>query len=695
MTTISTPVATSVLGAPVREHSNVLQLRHAMRLPWLAGCAAAALLCATDADALELGEASVKSYLGDRLHISIPFKTSGNEKLAPGCVSLVPANTALGDLPAFTATQNIIVSGGQITLRGEQPVREPLLGINLRIACNTAPHIVRSYQIFVDPRPAIASPAPSASTDISRTLPLATRPRSTRPSPASATSRGLVGGTISQGSQYVVSRGDTLSGIAARVSDRPSGLWSTVEAIYALNPTAFLNGDINLLAEGATLRIPSLPGANVATVADAPQTTYPIETQIISTTPASADVVNEVFKEIAGVSGASAASSEQIEAAESSAANDLTYVAPANETASATTIAETPDAKPFDVRSPFVIRDPDPISVPANTAPTEISGDVARTTPGWISGLIAIGGAIVLTLILMLFRRRRQTPEVMPEFLDAPLPDAEIDAPTARLRKLEIDDPAVTTWADENDSGSFANIETAGDFSDSLTSVEADSASFALDASTNAEVLDMAFDTPEPAASVDLDIGKADPVRTNETGVTLTRNSTDDSDITMAELDLLTRDYEEELTATQQLNAELATAVANLRKSDNAQTNPPADDEVDTGETAFFEEAEIPDELRWDDRTRANAQLMTDEILDDATFTMSTEVDGQTVEMRSSREEPTVEMPAGDASDDIYSGTDLLDEDQAVGEDDPNQTAVLDEDVEWEAFTRAANSKSR
>jgi hypothetical protein len=71
-----------------------------------------------------------------------------------------------------------------------------------------------------------------------------------------ARARGHSGGNLAQGQTYLVVRGDTLSGIAARIGDRQTTINETAEAIFAANPEAFTRGDRNLLRAGHSITIP-------------------------------------------------------------------------------------------------------------------------------------------------------------------------------------------------------------------------------------------------------------------------------------------------------------------------------------------------------------------------------------------------------------------------------------------------------
>ncbi len=657
----------------VRKLNYSLDLRRALRCHYLAG-ATAMLLASTAADALELGEARVQSALGDPLHVEIPVKVAANENLRSECLSLVSGNAGLPSFSNATAT----LRSGTIHIRSSQVVREPLLGLNLRVNCTGAPHLIRSYQLFVDPRP-LTAPIASAPNVARSTPDTAVRrepvPRATSPR-VSKIARGLEGTEVTGGSRYEVRVGDTLSGIAARIDDRDVSLWQAVDQIFAANPHAFDNGDVNLLRAGATLVIPAMGGAVAEPVAAkpapvTPPTIAPVVSENLDTAFTAIDTPSiDVGADVSDIASPAAADTQP--------APDAALTSPAGD--------ETANSA-FDVRSPFVVRD-DVTPIAPRAAEAREPDTAARTTPGWLTGLVSIGSALVLTLVLVLFMRRRK-PVDMPDFIDSPLPAKGTEVPRARVADLEdtIEESAMEQWqGDETDA--FPQGVDENGYTDSLSTIDENSDSFSLDVATNREALDLAFDAPASTENVDLDVGNAPPpTSASETGVTMTRQSTSESDITLADLNMLTEDYEAELTATQQLNEELATAVANLKAADakvNGDTNEmPAADFDEAAETAFLEEVEVPDELRWDDQTRANAQLMTEELLEDATFTVAVEGDAD-----------TVEMPARGSQDaEIYDETAGLDtvSSPAVSKDE-SQAA---DDDEWAAFTRAASGGDR
>lgn len=248
-------------------------LCRALGLHRAAACALGAL-AVTPAEALELGEASVRSALGQRPVIDIPYTLAPGERLEAACLSLVRSGT--DGLPVLTRAAIGIPAAGSIRVTGSEPVREPLLGLTLKTDCPQAPRIERGYSLLIDPPVLVAAhrtgtepvatapePRPARATAGAKARSAAsagTPQRSASPSASGGDGRadGRPRRDIEQGTSYRVRRGDTLSTIAERVSGRPSGLWETAERLFEENPAAFTANDPDWLLAGAELVIPVL-----------------------------------------------------------------------------------------------------------------------------------------------------------------------------------------------------------------------------------------------------------------------------------------------------------------------------------------------------------------------------------------------------------------------------------------------------
>ena len=251
------------------------------------------------ASALELGDIKVESKLGQPLRASIAYALNPNEQLFDYCIFLRPGVMASG-IPSVSKAR-ISVSGGSIVLTGNMPIREPVLGMRVTVNCPYSAQLSREYTLMIDPglpvggqqivaeadptpqaKPvaavaepqAIAEPQVVAQVPATKPTPTPTQTR-TPVSPARAAVADQVDQSpIATNSQYFVQPGDSLYGIATRIENRQVALRPAADAIFAANPDAFTDNDINLLTASVWIAIPDFLGAGV--VAETPaETTSP------------------------------------------------------------------------------------------------------------------------------------------------------------------------------------------------------------------------------------------------------------------------------------------------------------------------------------------------------------------------------------------------------------------------------------
>ncbi len=112
------------------------------------------------AGALELGELQVQSTLGQPLRASIAYALSPNEFIEDRCVAVRPGGR---DLPGLHSA-SVSVSKGVISITSGSPVTEPMLSANVVVDCPYTAHVSRNYLLFVDPqqRPLTVARQPSA-----------------------------------------------------------------------------------------------------------------------------------------------------------------------------------------------------------------------------------------------------------------------------------------------------------------------------------------------------------------------------------------------------------------------------------------------------------------------------------------------------------------------------------------------------
>ena len=98
------------------------------------------------ASAVELGEITLHSRIGETLRAEIPVSTGGNPP-DPACFSLAPLPGA--DFPVITGGRIRVVHVGQgyrLIIIGSKVIEEPVIAINLRAGCGLA--LQREYVLL-------------------------------------------------------------------------------------------------------------------------------------------------------------------------------------------------------------------------------------------------------------------------------------------------------------------------------------------------------------------------------------------------------------------------------------------------------------------------------------------------------------------------------------------------------------------
>lgn len=592
---------------------------NASLLPALIAGSACGLI-AGPAAALQLGELEVQSALGQPLRASIAFALSPNEKLYDYCVALKPGTSADG-LPMLSKA-TLSVANGRILLSGSVPLREPMLALQIAVQCNYTANLTRSYTIMLDPyRPVSAVSTRSVQSNTAIHSAVESRPDRVR-----AASAKVVADTapIALSTRYTVKVGDTLSGIATRIENRPIALWPAVNAIFAANPDAFLNGDINRLKAGSQITIPSLDSVtapvvdsrNVAqdTVAETavaeigPTDDYSayVPGQAAEIEDAAADlVIPEFFDEPIPLAGTNEALLAEAQPGDVLIGDAASFVSPIGAPAEASTetsidsLVEPDDSRQIESEAPLVAARPVPV-----IASTPSANSLRRTNDGWSWMFWLAGSGMALILGMLLFGRKIR---------------ARFDA----VAKDSASDPEI------QDDEETAQNEALSDLDIQVRNVQAEGQDFTLDAdlgagtglNDNAEISvaqDFGFST-QTDLDIELPLATSLPAESNATDimpaqridqssildaevmpgddhtynmsmiVDATKQNigndvstekdlkavpfdvdptlADDIEFTMNDdvgLDALEQDYEDEFTATQAANLEIEKAVADL-----------------------------------------------------------------------------------------------------------------------------------
>lgn len=395
-------------------------------LPALVALGGGCGLLAGPVSALELGEIQVRSSLGQPLRASVAYALQPNEQIHDYCIYLRPGTGASG-LPGISNAA-ITAADGTIGITGRAAIREPLLFLELTVDCPTSAHLRRDYSVFIDPGvpSRVQAVAPAAESRRASPVPAATaqraaasaRPAASPPQRAAAPTRPAARPPIASSATYEVQPGDSLSGIASRISGRSVGIWQAVDELFAANTAAFINNDRNLVRAGAVLVIPDsiLSPEGAGTVQT---TTVATQAEIA---PASGQA-GASFDASTDVAGTSPSTSVTTEAAGSVAS---TATPPAEEQATARGQETTPVTGDVavDPESPFVspagakaVVETSEFSAPAEVIPPTVIENAAatRTAPtvrtpsagrSWTWAIWLGGSGIGLILALLLFGRR-------------------------------------------------------------------------------------------------------------------------------------------------------------------------------------------------------------------------------------------------------------------------------------------------
>jgi pilus assembly protein FimV len=262
-------------------------------LSWV--CAAALAVAAAPAAALGLGQLQVKSSPGQPLVAEIPIISSDPTELQGLQVQLASPDTftRVGLEPPAGQVSSLrfepsVDAGGRPVIRVTSPmaVDAPLLTFLLQVDWSQG-RLVREYSALIDTpntvaapmQPSIQAPSVAPSNVIARQpepapvaapqpepAPAVARPTAApaqaKPAPVAAASTSSATEPVvaqSSGGQFgPVRAGQTLGEIAASVD--VGGGHSAAQTMLALlraNPDAFIGGNVNLLKQGAILKLPA------------------------------------------------------------------------------------------------------------------------------------------------------------------------------------------------------------------------------------------------------------------------------------------------------------------------------------------------------------------------------------------------------------------------------------------------------
>lgn len=260
----------------------------------LIGLASSSALYSSLVPALGLGEITLHSALSQPLDAEIELFDVGDLTAEDMRVRLAPADvfsrSGVDRLYFFNDLRfTPLLRGGKSVIRvvSSQPVREPYLNFIVEVVRPNG-QLYREYTVLLDPPSSSAyrsmaaapEPLPVAARAISRVSPAAAQPVSApRAMPIAE-----------QGQRYSVVSGDSLWKIAARLREVGSTVsqQDLMNDIHALNPQAFINGDINRMRAGGELllpdsvaRTPAVADIDPSVAADAAVVSAPAEAVVV------------------------------------------------------------------------------------------------------------------------------------------------------------------------------------------------------------------------------------------------------------------------------------------------------------------------------------------------------------------------------------------------------------------------------
>jgi hypothetical protein len=525
---------------------------------------------ASPATALELGDVKVHSTLGQPLRASIAYALGPNEIMSDACVSLQPL-TGAGGLPSIDRG-SLVVADGVIAITGSSIVREPLVSMRVTINCPYTAHLTRDFMMFIDPvgAPAIEAPTP----DRIAKQPQLDAQRVIRRAPVAERPRSVIREPIAEATQFQAPPGATLGEIAQQVENRPAGVWKTASLIFDMNPDAFIDNDPNKLKAGSWLLIPSFGADPVMPLANS--AVYEPVYVAADTTPAETE--------------AQSSESPLVDLQPGDLVIDANnpYVAPVRSTSTETVVI--PDTQlegpQTTSTSPNV-----PVAVIRPATPSETS------TSNWLWWLGGGGVAIILALVLFgrRFRDGFESSPIAPAVPKRRETDGDTqNLPAATDIDVEIADEPVATESLAIDADLIigtglqqgTEVDVAQDFGFAATTeldLELTEAMSSDDAISETDILpplntdehsilesEVMSDDDDYDMSVMVDATKM-PQPDDVTQRDLEAIQVDDGDETLItddytvskEVDykIVEKDYEDEMTATQALSAEIMKAV--------------------------------------------------------------------------------------------------------------------------------------
>ena len=219
---------------------------------------------------LGLGDATLDSSLNQKLNADIQLTDVGQLsaiEILPSLATNADFKRAGVQRPAFLSKLRFdVVTGADnkpyIRVTSKEPVIEPFLNFLLEVHWPQG-RLLKEYTLLLDPpsfsSEVAAAPVPQPKAPPKPSAQSSSKPKQTPNRPGSSTPPADTSAQITSkrsSDTYRVRKEDTLSQIAMKTRPPGVSLNRMMVALQAENPTAFINGNINLLKQGVTLTIP-------------------------------------------------------------------------------------------------------------------------------------------------------------------------------------------------------------------------------------------------------------------------------------------------------------------------------------------------------------------------------------------------------------------------------------------------------
>jgi pilus assembly protein FimV len=231
--------------------------RYVLRLTWVAlTCTLSVILVLpTHAQAAALGDASVRSTLGQRLDVEVDIAALSANEAESVSVKLAPPeawSSAGIDLGGLQRSLRLAVEKKdgryQVRITSDLAVNDPFMHLLIELSANGV-RTIRQYVLLIDPPELFNAPIGAASTAVSQA--------DSAPAPAKAESALSNQAEDSAPLQYKVKRGETLRTIAQQLKTEDVELEQLMVALMERNPGAFAGKNMYRLRSGSLLTLPS------------------------------------------------------------------------------------------------------------------------------------------------------------------------------------------------------------------------------------------------------------------------------------------------------------------------------------------------------------------------------------------------------------------------------------------------------